>query len=82
MLEIFDELIDGQKKLLLELAQTLVPHVDFDDLLQPFDFPVLENHPGFRYEEGVLAGLMTARMAMACEFARNTPESKSLSKGE
>jgi len=32
-------------------------------LLQPNDFPELENHPLFRYEEGVLEGILTARMS-------------------
>jgi hypothetical protein len=32
--------------------------------MQPFDFPELENHPEFRYEEGVLAGLLTAYAAL------------------
>jgi hypothetical protein len=34
-----------------------------DDLLQPNDFPALEQNPLFRYEEGILEGLLTARMA-------------------
>lgn len=73
MLKIFDELIEFQREKLLELAQTLVPRVTEEDLLQPFDFPVLENHPGFRHEEGVLEGLMTARMVVLSEFARDAP---------
>jgi hypothetical protein len=28
--------------------------------MQPNDFPELENHPFFRYEEGVLEGLQSA----------------------
>lgn len=63
MEQIFDEMIEQQKKKLLACAQTIVPHVIADDLLQPNDFPELEKHPYFRYEEGVLEGLLTARMA-------------------
>ncbi|MBS0619945.1 MAG: hypothetical protein JSS61_00600 [Verrucomicrobia bacterium] len=64
MLEaLFDELIAAQQKKLMECAQRIIPRVTADDLLQPNDFPALENHPHFRYEEGVLEGLLTARMA-------------------
>jgi hypothetical protein len=63
---LFEELIAGQRKKLLKYGQRIVPQVTEDDLLQPNDFPELENHPAFRYEEGVLEGLMTARMALLC----------------
>lgn len=63
MHRLFDELIDSQKRKLFCLAQTWIPTITEDDLLQPNDFPLLENNPLFRYEEGVLEGLLTARMA-------------------
>jgi hypothetical protein len=67
MLEnLFEELVAAQRKKLLKYGQSIVPHVTEDDLLQPNDFPELERHPAFRYEEGVLEGLMTARMAFLC----------------
>lgn len=64
MKEIFNELISYQKGKLLKTAQEILPHIVEDDLLQPFDFPQLENHPGFRHEEGVLEGLLTAATAL------------------
>ncbi|HSX03469.1 MAG TPA: hypothetical protein VLG76_01935 [Rhabdochlamydiaceae bacterium] len=63
MQRLFDELIESQRKKLLSLAERIVGPITEDDLLQPNDFPLLENHPLFRYEEGVLEGLHTARMA-------------------
>ena len=63
MYELFEELIQAQKAKMLSCARRLVPHVTPDDLLQPNDFPELENHPHFRYEEGVLEGLLTAYTA-------------------
>lgn len=63
MKKLLDELIFLQRKKLLECAKEIVPHVIEDDLLQPNDFPLLENHPYFRYEEGVLEGLLTVKMA-------------------
>lgn len=54
------EAISLQKKKLMESAEQFVPHITEEDLLQPNDFPILENHPFFRYEEGVLEGLLAA----------------------
>ena len=59
----FDELIALQRKKVLNCALRIIPHLTEDDILQPNDFPALEMNPHFRYEEGVLEGLMTARMA-------------------
>lgn len=61
--ELFDELIEMQKKKILVCGQQVIPHITPDDLLQPNDFPLLDNHPYFRYQEGVLEGLLTARAA-------------------
>jgi hypothetical protein len=68
MEELFDELIEQQKKVLLTAARRIVPEVTDDDLLQPNDFPVLENHPLIRYEEGVLHGLQSAKAALLSRF--------------
>lgn len=62
---LLNELIEGQKQKLLASAQRIVPHVTPDDLLQPNDFPELEFHPHFRYEEGILDGLQVARAALS-----------------
>lgn len=62
--ELMDELIELQQKTLLSLARTIVPNATSDDILQPNDFPALENHPYFRYEEGVLHGLQAAKAAL------------------
>lgn len=63
MEQLFDELIEGQRKKLFDFACTIIPNITWDDILQPNDFLELENHPYFRHEEGVLEGLLTARMA-------------------
>ena len=63
MEKLFDELVEGQQKKLLKFARQIIPNMTTDDLLQPNDFPQLEQNPLFRYEEGVLEGLLTARMA-------------------
>lgn len=58
------ELIEHQKKQMESCARRIVPHVTQDDLMQPNDFPELEQNPLFRYEEGVLAGIYTVQAAL------------------
>ena len=70
MEDIFDELIERQKEILLAAARRIVPEVTADDLLQPNDFPLLENHPLIRYEEGVLHGLQAAKAAFLSRLSR------------
>ena len=62
--EIIQELIDFQEKKLLETGRRIIPNLTMDDILQPVDFPKLENHPEFRYEEGVLHGYLSLQMAL------------------
>lgn len=59
-----EELVEDQRNKLLDCALRILPHVTAEDLLQPNDFIELENHPHFRYEEGVLAGLQSFQMAL------------------
>lgn len=63
-----NELIEGQKKTLLTLGRRIVPTLTMEDMLQPNDYPNLEYHPEFRYEEGILAGLQTVQMALRAEL--------------
>jgi hypothetical protein len=63
-LHLIDEMIKQQNKVVLECAKRIVPWITEDDILQPNDFPELENHPHFRYEEGVLAGMKSVFIAV------------------
>ncbi len=62
--ELLAELTVMQQQRLLACARNLISGLTEDDLLQPNDFPLLEQHPIFRYEEGVLAGIQTAQVAL------------------
>jgi hypothetical protein len=63
---------EAQRKKLLQIAARIIPNISAEDLLQPQDYPDLELHPEFRYEEGILAGLETAlAMVYACESEAN-----------
>ena len=65
---LFDEMIAFQEKKLLDCASEIVPNVTSDDILQPNDYGELENHPVFRYEEGVLKGIQAAKMAVLAKI--------------
>jgi len=62
--KLLEEMIEGQKRSLLACGRRIVPRLTPEDMLQPNDYPELENHPHFRYEEGVLAGLQGALAAI------------------
>jgi hypothetical protein len=62
--KVLGEMIESQQKALLKCGQRIVPFLTMDDILQPNDFSELENHPFFRYEEGVLAGFLSIQMAL------------------
>ena len=68
LLKLIDELIEQQQQTLLDLGRSLVPGATLDDLLQPNDFPELEMNPLFRYEEGVLHGLLVAKAAIQAKM--------------
>lgn len=59
-----NEIIEMQKSYLLNLGRRLVPTLTPEDMLQPNDYPELDNHPEFRYEEGILAGVQTVQTAL------------------
>ena len=68
-LQLVESLISGQKDRLFASARRIVPHITQEDLLQPNDFPQLEFHPHFRYEEGILDGMQVTRAAIQAAIA-------------
>ena len=68
MNDLFDRLVNDQRQKVLRAALEIVPGLTADDVMQPNDFPQLEGHPGFRYEEGILEGILTARMAFLAKM--------------
>ncbi|CAF23373.1 hypothetical protein [Candidatus Protochlamydia amoebophila] len=62
--KILQEMVEGQRKTLLNCGQRIIPFLTTDDILQPNDFAELENNPCFRYEEGILAGILSVQTAL------------------
>lgn len=59
-----DELIVQQAEKVLRCGQQWIPQLTAEDVLQPFDYPQLENNAPFRYEEGILEGMQTMKAAL------------------
>ncbi len=60
-----------QERKVLALARTLVPGVTPEDLRNPHDFVPLVESAEFNYEDGILAGLRAAEIAVRA--ARRDP---------
>lgn len=64
ILEELNRMIEQQEKRVADLGRSIIPNLTSEDLLQPMDFQELENHPPFRYQEGVLQGMHSAKSAI------------------
>ena len=69
ILDLFKELEETQMHLLLRLGRRIIPSLTPEDALQPNDYPELEHHPEFRYEEGILAGIRSCKAAYLSNVA-------------
>jgi hypothetical protein len=65
---LLERMIEQQRAKVLRLATEAVPHLSPEDVLNPFDFPELKAHPTFDYEDGILAGLISAQIALRAEL--------------
>ena len=70
MSELFDEIDreinaieEVQTKKVIGLARRLLPNLTAEDIRNPHDFPEL-NDPDWQYEDGVLAGIQSVRIAL------------------
>ena len=69
--DVLAELIAQQDAKVLALARRIVPHLTPEDVRNPHDFPALLASPDFNYEDGILAGLRAAQIALRA--ARRRP---------
>jgi hypothetical protein len=67
---LLNEMIDEQEGKVLQLARRTVPDLTPEDLRNPHDFPQLSHDPIFNYEDGILAGLRSAHIAIRAELRR------------
>jgi len=67
---VFETMIEQQRAKVIRLAREAVPHISTEDVLNPHDYPELKAHPTFEYEDGLLAGLLSAQMAFRAEVRK------------
>lgn len=65
---VLEQMIDQQRAKVLELGRKWVPFATDEDLRNAEDFKILKDKPIFHYEDGILAGLIAARMALMHEL--------------
>ena len=61
---LLSEMSEMQERKVLALARRIVPQVTPEDLRNPHDFPRLHANAEFNYEDGILAGLRAAEIAV------------------
>ena len=64
------EMSEQQHPRLLRLARRIVPDITPEDLRTPQDFLQLSGDPVFNYDDGILAGLRSADVAVRAELRR------------
>ena len=62
--QILEGMVVQQREKLLKVARELVPNATPEDIRNPQDFSELLNDPLFNYEDGLLAGLLSAQAAL------------------
>jgi hypothetical protein len=60
----FEEVIAHQQIKVLRLARRIHPGVTEEDLRNVYDFPDIHADPIFNFEDGILSGLIAARMTL------------------
>lgn len=72
IMALLDQMIEQQRAKVLRIGQRLNPRLTPDDLLNPFDWPEVANNPQFNFEDGLLAGLIAARVAVGADGTGGT----------
>jgi hypothetical protein len=70
--KLLDEMIHFQQMKVLRQGRVSYPDLTSDDALNPNDFPRLLEDPVFNYEEGIAAGLLSAKMAIRAQILRSS----------
>lgn len=68
--DLFDTLIEHQRKKVLKLAQQHYPGLTPEDIRNPQDFPKLLQDANFNFEDGILSGFLSAKMAVLSSLSQ------------
>jgi hypothetical protein len=71
---VFERLINQQRDKVIEVALDILPHLSPEQMQDPHDHPEVAEDTIFNFEDGFLAGLLSARMALRTNvFAEQRP---------
>ena len=73
-LDYLEKMITQQRKKVLQIARDLKPGLTPEDILNPQDYPELMGDPIYNFEDGILAGLISAQMSIRSEARRWSEE--------
>jgi hypothetical protein len=62
--EVLERMISQQRDKVRDVALDILPHISPDELQDPQDHPEVSDDATFNFEDGLLAGLLSARMAL------------------
>ena len=69
--QLLAEMIGQQRTRAARIAQRIQPNLSEDDLRDPHSFPQVNSRPEFAYEDGLLAGLISAQVAVLREIGEH-----------
>jgi len=61
---LFERIIAQQRDKAMAVALDILPHLNPEDIQDPQDYPEVAADTMFNYEDGLLAGLLSARAAL------------------
>ena len=62
--QLIEEMIKQQETKVLKIAREILPNTTPEDIRNPQDFPELNNDIKFNYEDGILTGYLSMKVAL------------------
>lgn len=72
---LMDKMINHQQKKVMTIARKFVPGITEEDARNSFDFPALVESQQFNFEDGILSGYISAKIALLQEIQQMREES-------
>ncbi len=70
IIQLMDDLIDYQRERVWKIARRLNPSLTAEDIRNPHDYPEVSENPHFNFEDGILSGYVSARVALITEIRK------------
>lgn len=71
LMRLLDEMVEQQRHRMWVIANRIQPGLSEDDLRDPHSFPQVNTRPEFTFEDGQLAGLISAQVAVQRELGEH-----------